>query len=214
MAETNYKSCRDAKTAEKYLLKCLFQAEEERDEAVTYCEGVRQAEEARIKAAEEAQKDLEEKVKNAPVFSVKETKAVKYKVASASKFCNKDYGLDSVETLTNALNLNDEELYKWARKNYRGEKGWCSFSPINRIEKTFDYMLMYYNGDKINLRTFVSEEMWPEDFKNLMVDEAEIEEFCLVAKDSEVKAHAITTLRGELKKAISQLSERADKNED
>lgn len=214
MAETNYKSCRDAKTAEEYLLKCLFQAEEERDEAVTYCEGVRQAEEARIKAAEEAQKDLEEKVKNAPVFSVKETKAVKYKVASASKFCNKDYGLDSVETLTNALNLNDEELYKWARKNYRGEKGWCSFSPINRIEKTFDYMLMYYNGDKINLRTFVSEEMWPEDFKNLMVDEAEIEEFCLVAKDSEVKARAITTLRGELKKAISQLSERADKNED
>ena len=47
----NYKNCRDAKTAEEYLLKCLFQAEEERDEAVAYCEGVRQAEEERIKAA-------------------------------------------------------------------------------------------------------------------------------------------------------------------
>ena len=32
MAETNYKSCRDAKTAEEYLLKCLFKAEEETGE--------------------------------------------------------------------------------------------------------------------------------------------------------------------------------------
>lgn len=35
----NYKNCRDAKTAEEYLLKCLFQAEDERDKAVAYCPG-------------------------------------------------------------------------------------------------------------------------------------------------------------------------------
>ena len=33
-----YKNCRSAKTAEEYLLKCLFAAEEERDKAVFYAE--------------------------------------------------------------------------------------------------------------------------------------------------------------------------------
>lgn len=92
----NYKNCRNAKTAEEYLLKCLFQAEEERDEAVAYCDGARKAEEERIKAEKEAQEELKEKAKNAPVFSVKETKTVKYEVASAYKFCDKDYGLADV----------------------------------------------------------------------------------------------------------------------
>lgn len=32
-----YKNCRSAKTAEEYLLKCLFAAEEERDKALAYC---------------------------------------------------------------------------------------------------------------------------------------------------------------------------------
>lgn len=44
-----YKNCRSAKTAEEYLLKCLFAAEEERDKAVFYCEEVRIAEEEKIK---------------------------------------------------------------------------------------------------------------------------------------------------------------------
>lgn len=41
-------NCRSAKTAEEYLLKCLFKAEDERDAAVAYCEQVREAEEERI----------------------------------------------------------------------------------------------------------------------------------------------------------------------
>lgn len=44
----NYKNCRDAKTAEEYLLKCLFKAEDERDKAVAYCGGVREAEEENL----------------------------------------------------------------------------------------------------------------------------------------------------------------------
>lgn len=36
-----YKNCRSAKTAEEYLLKCLFAVEEERDKALSYCEEVR-----------------------------------------------------------------------------------------------------------------------------------------------------------------------------
>lgn len=206
MTETNYKSYRDAKTAEEYLLKCLFKAEEERDEAIAYCDGVRKAEEGRIEAEKEAQKELEEKAKNAPVFSVKETKTVKYKVASAYKFCDKDYGLADVKTLTDALNLSDEELYEWACKSYSGEKGWYSFRPINRIEKTFDYTLVYYNDDdETDPQVFVSEEGWPENFEKLMADEAKIDKFCLITEDSKIKALAITDLRKELKDAISRL---------
>ena len=205
MTETNYKSCRDAKTAEEYLLKCLFKAEEERDEAIAYYDGVRKAEEGRIEAEEEAQRELEEKAKNAPVFSVKETKAVRYKVASAYKFCDKDYGLADVKTLTDALNLSDEELYEWACKNYSGEKGWYSFRPINRTEKTFDYTFVYYGDDETDLQVFVSEEGWPENFEKLTVDEAKIDKFCLITEDSKVKALAIADLRKELKDAISRL---------
>ena len=205
MIETNYKSCRDAKTAEEYLLKCLFKAEEERDEAIAYCDGVRKAEEGRIEAEEEAQRELEEKAKNAPVFSVKETKAVRYKVTSAYKFCDKDYGLADVKTLTDALNLSDEELYEWACKNYSGEKGWYSFRPINRTEKTFDYTFVYYGDDETDLQVFVSEEGWPENFEKLTVDEAKIDKFCLITEDSKVKALAIADLRKELKDAISRL---------
>lgn len=213
MSVKGYKSCRDAKTAEEYLLKCLFKAEEERDEAVAYCDGVRKAEEERIKAEKEFQKEFEEKAKNAPVFSVKEIKTVKYEVAHAYKFYNNDYGLDSVETLTNVLNLNDEELYKWARKSYQGEKTWCSVMPIKRIEKTFDYILTYYNGDGTDLQTFVSEYGWPENFEKLMVNEIKINDFCLIAEDNKVKALAITKLREELEEAISRLLKRDDKGE-
>lgn len=207
-------SCRDAKTAEEYLLRCLFKAEDERDEAVAYCEGIRQAEEERIKAAEEAQKELEEKAKNAPVFEVKETKTVKYKVARAYQFCDKDYGLADVKTLTDALNLDDEKLYEWACKIYSGEKGRYSLVPIKRTEKIFDYTFVYYNDDDgTDLQAFVSKESWPENFETLVVDEAKIDEFCLITKDNKVKALAISDLRKELKDAISQLLKRDDKNE-
>lgn len=198
-------SCRDAKTAEEYLLRCLFKAEDERDEAIAYCDGVRRAEEERIEAEKEAQKEFEEKAKNAPVFSVKETKTVKYEVANAYKFCDKDYGLADVKTLTDALNLSDEELYEWACKSYSGEKGWYSFRPIKRTEKTFDYVLAYYNDDETDLQAFVSEEGCPENFEKLMVDEAKINNFCLIAEDNKVKALAIADLRKELKDAISRL---------
>lgn len=32
-----YEGCRDAKTTEEYLLKCLFEAEDQRDYAIDYC---------------------------------------------------------------------------------------------------------------------------------------------------------------------------------
>lgn len=35
------KDCRNAKTAEEYLLQCLFKAEDDRDKAIAYCDEVR-----------------------------------------------------------------------------------------------------------------------------------------------------------------------------
>ena len=177
----NYKNCRDAKTAEEYLLKCLFQAEDEHDKAVAYCNGVREAEEARIKAAEEAQRELEEKVKNAPVFEVKETKAVKYVAADSYRLCKEDYDLADVEVLTNAFNLNDDDLYEWALKTYSGEKSWYTTRPIERTEKIFDYVLTFSSDSDDSLYTFVSNESSPEYFYELKTDDVE-ENFVQLAK--------------------------------
>ena len=198
-------SCRDAKTAEEYLLKCLFQAEEERDEAVAYCDSVREAEEARVKAAEEAQREFEEKAKNAPVFEVKETKTVSYKVAQDYRFYDKNYGLADTEVLTNALNLNDEDLYEWARKSYHGEKSWYSVIPIERHEKIFDYVLVFSSDDGESLYTFISDECSPESFDELVTGEANTGVICPISKDAEIKALAIAELREALQRAISRL---------
>ena len=209
----NYKNCRNAKTAEEYLLKCLFQAEDERDKAVAYCEGVREAEEARIKAAKEAQRELKEKAKNAPVFEVKAIKAVKYVAADSYRLCKEDYGLADVETLTNALNLNDGDLYEWALKAYSEKKSWYITSPIERTEKIFDYVLAFSNDSDDSLYTFVSDESSPEYFYELKTDNAELKEFCPISKDEEVKALAISSLRESLKEAIENLNKRADSND-
>lgn len=208
----NYKNCRNAKTAEEYLLKCLFQAEEERDEAVSYCNGVREAEEERIKAAEEAQKKFEEKVKNAPVFEVKETKTVKYEVASDYRFYEERYGLADIEVLTNALNLNDDDLYEWALKSYSRERSWYSVTPIERSEKIFDYVLTFSSDDGESLYTFVSDECSPESFYELVTGEANTGVICPISKDAEIKVLAIAELREVLQRAINHLNERADKD--
>lgn len=209
----NYKNCRDAKTAEEYLLKCLFKAEDEQDKAVAYCEAVRQDEEERIKAAEEAQKEFEEKVKNAPVFEVKETKTVKYTVADSYRFYKEDYGLADVDVLTNVLNLDDDGLYTWALKAYSGEKSWYIARPIERTEKIFDYVLAFSSDSDDSLYTFVSDESSPEYFYELKTDDVELGEFCPISKDDEVKALAISSLRESLKEAIEKLNKRADSND-
>lgn len=209
----NYKNCRDAKTTEEYLLKCLFKAEDERDKAVAYCEGVREAEETRVKAAEEAQRELEEKAKNAPVFEVKETKAVKYVAADSYRFSKEDYGLTDVEMLTNAFNLNDDDLYEWALKAYSGEKSWYITRPIERTEKIFDYVLAFSSDSDGSLYTFVSDESFPEYFYEIKTGDVELGEFYPISKDDEVKALAISFLRKSLKEAIEKLNKRADSND-
>ena len=172
---------------------------------MAYCDSVREAEEARVKAAEEAQREFEEKAKNAPVFEVKETKTVSYKVAQDYRFYDKNYGLADTEVLTNALNLNDEDLYEWARKSYHGEKSWYSVIPIERHEKIFDYVLVFSSDDGESLYTFISDECSPESFDELVTGEANTGVICPISKDAEIKALAIAELREALQRAISRL---------
>lgn len=54
------KDCRNAKTAEEYLLQCLFKAEDDRDKAIAYCDEVR--------AKEDEHKAYIESLGNLPVY--------------------------------------------------------------------------------------------------------------------------------------------------
>lgn len=107
-----YINCRDSKTAEEYLLKCLFQAEDERDKAIAYCDQVKAEEEARIKQAEEDEKALQEKLKEAPVFKVQKTETVKYEIAPSYHYKNESYGLNDPSELQEILKLNDEDFWE------------------------------------------------------------------------------------------------------
>lgn len=157
---------------------------------------------------------MKKKPKNAPVFEVKETKAVKYVAADSYRLCKEDYGvLADVEMLTNAFNLNDGDLYEWALKEYSGEKSWYITRPIERTEKIFDYVLAFSSDSDDSLYTFVSDEISPEYFHELKADDVELGEFCPISKDDEVKALAISSLRESLKEAIEKLNKRADSND-
>lgn len=62
------KDCRNAKTAEEYLLQCLFKAEDDRDKAIAYCDEVR--------AKEDEHKAYIESLGNLPVYYYVRTNAV------------------------------------------------------------------------------------------------------------------------------------------
>lgn len=132
-----YKNCRSVKTAEEYLLKCLFAAEEERDKAVFYAESLKIAENKRIEEEKERNRKFKEKLKEAPVFQVKETKTISFEVEPSYRLIKPEYMIGNFETLSNILQKDDKELYEWASKRYKAE-GTSYFSdltPILRKEK-------------------------------------------------------------------------------
>ena len=204
---TNHKDCRNAKTADEYLLKCLFKAEDERDEAVAYCEGVRKAEEERIARAEEAQAELMRKLEDAPVFSVEETETVLYRVSNAYRYKDEDYGLNDPTVLRDALALDDDAFYEWACKTYRGPKDWYSMKPIERVEKTYDYVLTV-DDDGMAYR-YVSTMGDPSGFDGVS-DRAETGYVLDIALDDEAKKLAIAEAREEIGKALEYLEKDAE----
>lgn len=201
-----YKNCHGAKTAEEYLLKCLFAAEEERDKAVFYAEFLKIAEENRIKQEEESAKRLKEKIKNAPIFSVRETKTVSFKVESLYYLVKPEYNFNDINILSNILEKDDDKLYEWASKTYEPIRGsyLSSLKPISRKEKTYDYTLEYMEDENIK-KTYVSEEWYPQDFVELKSEYFGVDSIYPLSMEEEVKKEAIKKLRESLQDAIDKL---------
>lgn len=120
------------------MLKCLFAAEEERDKALAYCEEVRAAKEKRIEQAR-IKEEFQEKLKNAPVFEVKETETIRFKVESSYMFIKPNYKLNDIEILSSILAKSDEDLYEWASQSYEPMPGsyYGDLRPINLTKKTY-----------------------------------------------------------------------------
>lgn len=203
---SGYKNCRSAKTAEEYLLKCLFAAEEERDKALAYCEEVRAAEEERIEQARIKEEEFQEKLKNAPVFAVKETETIRFKVEPSYMFVKPDYKLNDVEILSGILAKSDEDLYEWASQSYEPMPGsyYSDLRPINLTKKTYDYVLSYME-DEDTRKTFVSEEWYPHDFIDLQDYYIHVDDTYPIAMEEEIKKEAIKMLRTNLQNAINKL---------
>lgn len=201
-----YKNCRSAKTAEEYLLKCLFAAEEERDKALAYCEEVRIAEEERIKQAQIKEEEFQEKLKNAPVFAVKETETIRFKVEPSYMFVKPDYKLNDVEILSGILAKSDEDLYEWASQSYEPFSGsyYSNLRPIDIKKNTYDYVLSYME-DEDTKKTFVSEERYPHDFIELQNYYFHVDDIYPIAMEEEIKKEAIKMLRTNLQDAINKL---------
>jgi hypothetical protein len=199
-----YKNCRSAKTAEEYLLKCLFAAEEERDKAVFYAESLKIAENKRIEEEKERNRKFKEKLKEAPVFQVKETKTISFEVEPSYRLIKPEYMIGNFETLSDILQKNDKELYEWASKRYeaKGTSYLSDLTPILRKEKTYDYILAYME-DETTEKIFVSQEWYPQEFIELRTEYYNrTDEIYPLEMEEEVKKMAIQELRKNLQSAI------------
>lgn len=203
-----YINCRDSKTAEEYLLKCLFQAEDERDKAIAYCNQVKAEEEARIKQAEEDEKAFQEKLKEAPVFKVQSTETVKYEIAPSYHYKNESYGLNDTSELQEILELNDEDFWEWARKVHQGETYYTTL-PIKRILNTYDYMLIEGTGEEQNI--YVSDYRNPSYFLDYFTDNTPMGELLDIELDEQAKSAAISNCREIIQESIESLLKEQDK---
>ncbi|KRN55059.1 hypothetical protein IV72_GL000558 [Atopobium minutum] len=187
---------RNAKTAEEYLLKCLFKAEDERDAAVAYCKQVREAEEERIAKRNKA-------LENAPVFEVRDVETVEYEVENYY-YLSPDYGLGDISVLEDALSLDDEQLYEWATKTYRSADGYYFVTPIQRTTETYNYILSVKNDDGVI--EYVSNKECPWDFCICEQEKVTFYRLASIELDEQYKQLAIQVLRERLQKAIDTLS--------
>lgn len=162
---TTNKDCRNAKTAEEYLLQCLFKAEDDRDKAIAYCDEVR--------AKEDEHKAYIESLGKLPVYDYVKTNAIKVEIATDYRLRN--FKLESSCSLEDMLKMNDEQLIKIAtdiRKanlNYYGDK-----KPLIEIKKkTFDILLSYGSEDRYYSVASVDS---PDSFYDLSTTTKEVSE--------------------------------------
>lgn len=197
---TTNKDCRNAKTAEEYLLQCLFKAEDDRDKAIAYCDEVR--------AKEDEHKAYIESLGNLPVYDYVKTNAIKAEIATDYRLRN--FKLESSCSLEDMLKMNDEQLIKIAtdiRKanlSYYGDK-----KPLIEIKKkTFDILLSYGSEDRYYSVASVNS---PDSFYDLSTTTKEVSEnTCDTwAKENlldELLKMAVSELRINIKRVVESLN--------
>lgn len=176
-------------SAEEYVLARLYTLEKERDERFNGLE-------SNLKEAEASNAD------RSVMFQVRPLRAVQYEVIGSYKFKDKDYGFGDVEALKAAQAMDDEALYEWATQQYG--KSWCKVTPIKRIEKEFNYQL--YASKNSGVEHYASDTDKPNDFRRIY-NSVELADWCVFSLDSAVKAKAIEQLRDALARAIDDLDE-------
>ena len=137
---TTNKDCRNAKTAEEYLLQCLFKAEDDRDKAIAYCDEVR--------AKEDEHKAYIESLGNLPVYDYVRTNAVSAEITS--DYLLNNFSLDSEYSFEDMLKMNDEQLIEVATDTRKASISYCGDKePLIKIKKkTFDILLSYGSEEK------------------------------------------------------------------
>lgn len=134
------KDCRNAKTAEEYLLQCLFKAEDDRDKAIAYCDEVR--------AKEDEHKAYIESLGNLPVYDYVRTNVVKAEVTTDYRLRN--FKLNSGYSFEDMLKMNDEQLIEVATDTRKASISYYDDKePLIKIKKkTFDILLSYGSEEK------------------------------------------------------------------
>ena len=178
-----------ASLAEKYVFERLAMLEKERDEHF-------KAVESNLKEAEVSNAD------RSVMFQAGSLKAVQYEVISSYKLKDTDYGFGEIAALKAAQAMDDETLYEWATQQYG--KSWCKVVPIKRSEKDFNYKLYVSSGNGIE--RYASDTDRPATFRKIY-GIAELAEWCAYSLDSDLKAKAIEQFRNALARAIDDLDE-------
>ena len=179
-------------SAEEYVLARLDTLEKERDERFNELE-------SNLKEVEASNAD------RSVMFQVGLLKAVQYEVISSYKLKDTDYGFGDVKALKAAQAMDDETLYEWATQQYG--KSWCKITPINRTEKEFNYKLYVLSGNGIE--RYASSTDRPVAFRKIY-GIAELAEWCDYSLDSDLKAKAIEQFRKVLARAIGDLDEKEE----
>ena len=204
---TTNKDCRNAKTAEEYLLQCLFKAEDDRNRAIAYCDEVR--------AKEDEHKAYIESLGDLPVYDYVRTNAVRADVPSYYRLSDSSYKLISDYSLEDMLKMNDEQLLEIATDVQKASiRYYGDVKPFIQIEeKTFDILLTY--GSEKRYCSVASADN-PDSFYDLSTTTKEVSES---GNDTWAKEELLDDLLkvsvSELRKSIEKAIERINaKKED
>lgn len=142
-------------------------------------------------------------------FKKEHITAVRYTTCGSWCFEEKDYGMGDIETLRDALELDDEGLYTWATKEYSG--GTFSLTPIQRQETKFEYQLIDTRG--IKKQIYAAEDYSFYQF-NYISSDPYCGRYCFIEHDDGAKGKAIADIRVSIKRAIDRLEREEDEEEE